>query len=329
MLGGYGQHGYSATLNHDHHVKDALVTLSLPPTSVPALRALLDAHGLRPKKSLGQNFLINENVLRGIVRAADVTPADRVIEVGPGVGTLTYQLALAARQVLAVELDQNMVAILRETLSGVENVTVLHEDILKLDIDTAIRDWHLETEHSNLPSPVADLPSPISQTASHYKLVANLPYYITSAVIRKFLDQRHKPSVLVLMVQQEVAQRILAQPGQLSLLAVSVQFYATPSLVMRLPAGAFYPAPKVDSTVLRLDMHTQPSDVDVERFFQVVAAGFGQKRKQLHNSLAAGLGMSARASEERLRGAGIDPQRRAQTLTIEEWVRLTKQVTAG
>ncbi len=271
--------------------------MASPPTSVPQLRALLEAHGLRAKKSLGQNFLVSESLLKAIVRAADIQPHELVIEVGPGVGTLTYQLALAARHVVAVELDQNMVAILHETLSALENVTIIHEDILRLDIGEVLK-------------------------REQIKVVANLPYYITSAVIRKFLDHPQKPSVLVLMVQHEVAQRIMAPPGHLSLLALSVQFYATPSLVMKLPAGAFYPSPQVDSAVLRLEVRAARPDVDVEKFFRVAHAGFSQKRKQLRNSLAAGLKISPAESEALLDRAGIDPQRRAQTLTIEEWVRL-------
>ncbi|MEP7199082.1 MAG: 16S rRNA (adenine(1518)-N(6)/adenine(1519)-N(6))-dimethyltransferase RsmA [Chloroflexota bacterium] len=291
-----------------------------PPTTVPALRALLDAHGLRPKKSLGQNFLISESLLQSIVRAADMDPDDVVIEVGPGVGTLTYQLALTARRVVAVELDQHMVAILRDTLASCGNVTVLHQDILRLDIADAIA--QIPTNQPTNQPPTSNLQLPASTL--QYKVVANLPYYITSAVIRKFLDSPHPPNVLVLMVQHEVAQRIMAAPGDMSLLAVSVQFYAQPSLVMKLPAGAFYPAPQVDSAVVRLDVRAERPAVDVERFFRVAHAGFGQKRKQLRNSLAAGLGLSGAESEAWLRRADIDPQRRAQTLTIAEWVRLTQ-----
>ena len=271
-----------------------------PPTSVPELRGLLAAHGLHPKKSLGQNFLVDANVLRQIVRAAEVTRDDLVIEVGPGAGTLTEPLALAARHVIAVELDQNLVAILRQTFVDRPNITVVHADVLNLDIDKLLA----------------------AQPSLAYKVVANLPYYITSAAIRKFLDHRHKPSLMVLMVQQEVAQRILAKPGELSLLAVSVQYYAAPTLVMRLPAGAFYPAPTVDSALVRLDVHAQPRTVSPQRFFQVVSAGFSQKRKQLRNSLAGGLRISTSESEDLLRRAGIDHQRRAQTLTLEEWERL-------
>ena len=287
-----------------------------PPTSVPELRGLLAAHGLHPKKSLGQNFLVDANVLRQIVRAAEVTRDDLVIEVGPGAGTLTEPLALAARHVIAVELDQNLVAILRQTFVDRPNITVVHADVLNLDIDKLLA----------------------AQPSLAYKVVANLPYYITSAAIRKFLDHRHKPSLMVLMVQQEVAQRILAKPGELSLLAVSVQYYAAPTLVMRLPAGAFYPAPTVDSALVRLDVHAQPRTVSPQRFFQVVSAGFSQKRKQLRNSLAGGLRISTGESEDSgvwrfttvpARGFPRTLNIRAQTLTLEEWERLATSLPAS
>jgi 16S rRNA (adenine1518-N6/adenine1519-N6)-dimethyltransferase len=289
--------------------------LTRPPATIHELRALLDAHGVRPKKSLGQNFLLDENVLRRIVRAADVAPDDLVVEVGPGVGTLTWQLALAARRVVTVELDQRMVAILRQTLAPATNVSIVHADVLKVDIAAMLDGEGQAGGGSTAPTPG---PPP----AVLYKVVANLPYYITSATIRKFLDQPLKPSLMVLMVQHEVAQRICAGPGDLSLLAVSVQFYAAPSLVLRLPAGAFYPPPKVDSALVRLDVRAGPRGIDNERFFRVVAAGFSQKRKQLRNSLAAGLQVSTAESEALLRRAGIDPQRRAQTLSLEDWERL-------
>jgi 16S rRNA (adenine1518-N6/adenine1519-N6)-dimethyltransferase len=282
------------------------------PTTVPALRGLLEQHGLRPKKSLGQNFLLSEALLQAVGRAADIGPDDVVVEVGPGVGTLTAQLARSARQVIAVEIDPNMVAILRDTLSEFGNVTVIHEDILKLDLDAVL---------NRFMAPGQPLPD-------RYKVVANLPYYITSAVIRKFLEHPRRPEVLALMVQEEVAQRILAAPGEMSLLAVSVQFYAVPSLAMKLPAGAFYPAPKVDSAVVRLTVRNERRAVDPKLFFRVAQAGFGQKRKQLRNSLAAGLAISPAAGESILLSAGIDPQRRAQTLTIEEWERLANAVSA-
>jgi 16S rRNA (adenine1518-N6/adenine1519-N6)-dimethyltransferase len=306
-----------------------------PPTSITALRALLNAHGVRPKKSLGQNFLVNENLLHAIVRAADAQSSDWIIEVGPGVGTLTQPLALAAQHVVAVELDQNMVAILRETLADYQNVTIIHDDILKVDITKVLSSEfrvpsskvQVSERESNPQFPTPNLQLPITNyQLPPYKVVANLPYYITSAVLRKFLDSAHKPTLLVLMTQREVAQRIMASPGDLSLLAVSVQFYAQPSLVLKLPAGAFYPAPQVDSAVIKLEVRASIPEVEVEKFFRVAQAGFSQKRKQLRNSLAAGLNITTEESEALLQRAGIDAQRRAQTLTIEEWVRLANSV---
>ena len=282
------------------------------PTTVPALRTLLEQHGLRPKKSLGQNFLTSEALLQAVARCADVGPADLVIEVGPGVGTLTAQLARLARQVVAVEIDGHMVAILRDTLAEFDNVGLIQEDILKLRLDEVLAQF---------------LPGQ-AEAPGRYKVVANLPYYITSAVIRKFLEHPQRPAVLALMVQAEVAERIMAAPGEMSLLAVSVQFSATPSLAMQLPAGAFYPAPKVDSAVVRLAVHAERRTVDPKLFFRVAQAGIGQKRKQLRNSLSAGLAISPADGESILLNAGIDPQRRAQTLSIEEWERLARSVAA-
>lgn len=268
-----------------------------PPATVGELRSLLAAHDVRLKKSLGQNFLVNDSILQRIVEAAEISPEDAVVEVGPGVGTLTYHLARAARQVVAVELDLRMVAILQETLVDCGNVRVVHGDILRLDL-------------------AGTLPG------APYKVVANIPYYITSAVIRRFLEHAPLPSLMALMVQHEVAQRILAAPGQMSILAVSVQFYAVPALALRVPAGAFYPAPQVDSALIRMVARADRPAVDPQRFFRAVHAGFGQKRKQLRNALAAGLRISGTESEALLGRADIDPERRAQTLTIEEWARL-------
>jgi 16S rRNA (adenine1518-N6/adenine1519-N6)-dimethyltransferase len=298
----------------------AVTIAAMPvPASVPELRALLASRGLQPKKSLGQNFLIAEPLLKSIAQAADLTPSDDVLEVGPGVGTLTRQLALAARRVTAVELDQHMVAILQDTLAEAPNVTIIHGDILKLDLDRVLDVWAESLAGTTDPKPAS--PS--------YKVVANLPYYITSAVIRKLLDHPRRPSLLVLMVQVEVARRILAVPGDMSLLALSVQFYAQPKMVLKLPAGAFYPAPKVDSAVIRLAVRAERPAVDSDTFFRVAHAGFGQKRKQLRNSIAAGLRLATPQSEALLSHAGIDPQRRAQTLSLEEWIKLANEAEAS
>lgn len=286
-----------------------------------ALSAVLRKHGLHLKKGLGQNFLADPIHLDRIVAAAELTRDDVVIEVGPGVGTLTARLAAQAGRVVAVELDSSLLPALRETLAGHDNVAIVQGDILQLD--PAALAMRLPTPNTGAPSeslPINHSPLPIT----HYKVVANLPYYITSAAIRHLLTAAPPPALLVLTVQREVAQRIVASPPQMSLLAVSVQYYAQPEIVARIPAGAFYPPPKVDSAILRLRVRSRPA-VDApadEIFFTVARAGFSQPRKQLHNSLKSGLSLPAETVQALLAAAEIAPQRRAETLTLEEWGRL-------
>jgi 16S rRNA (adenine1518-N6/adenine1519-N6)-dimethyltransferase len=268
----------------------------------PYTKQLLRDFELRPKKGLGQNFLVNGRVLRKIVEAADLTSDDIVLEVGPGLGGLTRLLAERAGKVIAVELDERFVKALKDLLADLENVTIIHGDILKLT-----------------PSQFAPCP--------HYKVVANLPYYITSAVLRHFLEAKEKPELMVVTVQKEVAQRIVAKPGKMSLLSVSVQFYGRPRIVTYIPADAFYPPPKVDSAVVRIDVYERPLAEDEKGFFDVVRAGFSQRRKQLRNSLSVGLCISVEDVEKALRQAGIDPKRRAQSLSMEEWDRVHRALT--
>lgn len=268
-------------------------------------REILRRYGLRPRKGLGQNFLVDRRALERIVAAAELTPDDTVLEVGPGVGQLTRLLAEAAGQVVAVELDREMVRVLQQELADRPNVEVVEADILKVD------------------------PGEITGRRP-YKVVANLPYYITSAALRHLLEAQPPPTLLVVTVQQEVAERITASPGEMSILSVSVQFYGRPRRVARIPAGAFYPPPKVDSAVVRIDVYPpgeRPIQVDdPERFFRVVRAGFGQRRKQLRNSLSAGLRLRSGEVEAALQRAGIDPHRRAETLSLDEWARLSEQM---
>jgi 16S rRNA (adenine1518-N6/adenine1519-N6)-dimethyltransferase len=274
------------------------------------IKPLLRQFNLRPKKSLGQNFLVDEHALNGIVRAAEITADDVVLEIGPGLGSLTCHLADAARHVIAVEIDRALIPPLRSVLSARSNVTIVEGDILKLD-------------------PTKLLSNYLTLALPDYKVVANIPYYITSAIIRHLLEADIKPRSIVLTIQQEVAQRIIAQPDDMNLLAVSVQFYGVPRLLQRIPAGAFYPAPEVDSAVVRIDLPDQPRVPvkDVDTFFKVAKAGFGQKRKQLHNSLAAGLPFKHEQIMQALSEAGIDPKRRAETLTLEEWAKLSDQLS--
>jgi 16S rRNA (adenine1518-N6/adenine1519-N6)-dimethyltransferase len=292
------------------------------------LAELLKRHGLHLKKGLGQNFLADPAHLNRIVAAAELTPGDVVVEVGPGVGTLTARLASQAGRVVAVELDASLLPALHETLAPYANVAIVQGDILQLDPAQLSVDAPTPGSHP-ASAPLTVNHSPF--TISHYKVVANLPYYITSAAIRHLLTATPPPALLVLTVQREVAQRIVARPPDMSLLAVSVQFYAQPEIVARIPAGAFYPPPKVDSAILRLRPWSQPPvDVpDVDAFFAVARAGFGQRRKQLRNSLRANLERPQEQIDAMLGAAGVDPQRRAETLTLAEWAQLAHAWRAG
>jgi 16S rRNA (adenine1518-N6/adenine1519-N6)-dimethyltransferase len=260
-------------------------------------KRLLASYGLHAKKGLGQNFLIDGSVLKKIAAAAELTPTDTVIEVGPGLGILTETLAKQAGKVIAVELDNNLAGILKNNFSGFDKVAIINGDILKIN------------------------PSEILGKQTEYKVVANLPYYITSAVIRHFLESPVNPNIMVLMVQKEVAQQITAQPGEMSLLSVSVQLYGKPTLVSKVAAGCFYPAPNVDSAILKIDVYPRPKvhTNDITAFFNIVRAGFSANRKQLPNSLANGLKVPKTEIMPLLEQAGIDPKRRAETLTIDEW----------
>ena len=286
----------------------------LKPSAPQSISTLLKKYNLHPRKGLGQNFLIDPYHLEKIVAAAELTAADVVLEIGPGPGTLTRLLAEAAGRVIAVELDPNMVSLLNQEYGHLQNLTIVEADILETQLDTLLT--------IQPTSPRASLPSPT------FKVVANLPYYITSAVLRHLLEAHPQPGRVVVTVQKEVAQRIVAKPGKLSLLAVSVQFYGNPSLVHRIPAGAFYPSPKVDSAVVRIDTFSKPPIIvpDVDHFFRLVKAGFGQKRKQLKNSLAAGLHKPEAEVMTALKQAKIDPTRRAETLSLPEWGRVAEMV---
>jgi 16S rRNA (adenine1518-N6/adenine1519-N6)-dimethyltransferase len=287
----------------------------------PGVRDLLDKYNLRPRKGLGQNFLADPNILRKIVEAADLTPDATVLEIGPGLGMLTRFLSQAAGRVVAVELDEALFDLLRQELAGLPNLELVQGDILQLDVGELVK-YQISNDKYQIGG------RPAAGGGPSYTVVANLPYYITSAAIRHVQEATPPPRRIVLTVQREVAERIVAAPGELSLLAVSVQFYGRPRIVARIPAGAFVPPPKVDSAVVRIDTHPAPpvEVADVEAFFRVVRAGFGQKRKQIKNSLAAGLGLPGGEAAAALARAGIDPQRRAQTLSLAEWASLAREV---
>lgn len=268
-------------------------------------KTLLEEFEITPKKALGQNFLHDPNALEKIVTIAELMPEDIVLEVGPGTGNLTRGLARAARRVFAVEIDTRLQPLLDDVLEDCDNVTVIYDDVLKVDVPALV-------EHRE------------------FVVVANVPYYISSAILRHLLDAPHRPRRVVLTVQYELAERVVAQPGDLSLLGVSVQFYGKAQIVARLPPAVFWPRPEIDSAVLCVEVYeTPPVDVpDSATFFRVARAGFGQKRKQLKNALSSGLGLNATAAGQLLAAAGIDPMRRAETLTLEQWAALARAYAA-
>lgn len=275
-----------------------------------SVRADLDAYGLRPRKKWGQNFLTDVRILESIADAAQIDPDDTILEIGPGLGHLTRVLARRAGRVIAVEVDRKLAAKLAADFADTPNVRIVYGDILQFEPLELLK-----------PGNVLAQPAP-------FKVVANLPYYITSAILRHILQSTHKPRVVVVMVQRQVAQRLIAQPPQMSLLAVSVQFFARAHIVRTIAAGAFYPRPKVDSAVVRLDVleHQPMADKEIERFFEIVRAGFGERRKQLRNSLARGLSLDPDAVAAALAHARIDPTRRAETLTLDEWGALYREL---
>lgn len=251
-----------------------------------------------PKKSLGQHWLKDLEALEAITEAAEIEPSDTVLEVGPGLGHLTRYLAHQARHVIAVEKDEELAAKLIGEMKN-KPVQVITADILEFDL-------------SSLPS--------------HYKVVANIPYYLTSNLLRVLSESTNPPHMMVLLVQQEVAERICAETGDMSLLAVSVQLYYDCGLGIRVPADKFEPPPKVDSQVVILARHPKPlfHDLDTKKFFRLVKAGFSEKRKKLRGSLAGGLGISKTQADELLAKAGVDGEMRAQNLSVQDWYKLYK-----
>ena len=297
--------------------------LDLPPLNVPEL---LKKHGLRPDKRLGQNYLVDTEALKRIVEAAGVQAGDAVLEIGPGLGSLTRYLAAGGRHVTAVELDGRLIPALREVLEPFPNVRIVEGDILLLDPAELMGDpIELTGDPAGLPAGTLHNSRP---EGNAYVVVANIPYYITSPLIRHLLEARLRPARLTLTVQQEVAERITAEAGEMSLLALSVQVYGRPGIAARIPAGAFYPSPQVDSAVVRVEIFSEPLFPPplLETVFRLAKAGFSQKRKMLRNSLAAGMHMPPAQAEVLLTTAGIEPTRRAETLSLEEWGQLASAV---
>lgn len=280
---------------------DPLAPERLVPPTPGQLRRLMGTEKLRPRKSLSQNFLTDPAALDAIVEAGEVRRGDHVVEVGPGLGVLTRRLLAADASVLAVELDPRLAAYLRSELASVDRFELIEADALSLHPRELFPD-------------------------GPFKVIANIPYHITSPLLHAFLEGERPPELTVLLVQAEVAERVAAAPGQMSYLSVFAQNVAEAEVVARVPADAFEPAPEVDSAVLRLrrrpDPVVPPGD-DRERFYRVVQAGFRQRRKQVHNGLTRELPAGREAVEAALGRCDVDPERRPQTLSVDEWACVT------
>ncbi len=271
------------------------------------VKKLLRQSGLKARKVLGQHFLIDKAVLETIITAAELLPEDSVIEVGPGLGVLTVELARQAGHVLAVELDTKLTSFLKHRLSHWPNVTIINTDILKTS------------------------PSQLLKGRASYKVVANLPYYITSPVLHYFIEASTKPLLMVVTVQKEVGEAIVAGPGEMTALAVSLQVYSKSRIVAFVPPQSFYPPPKVDSAVVRFDLLPQPAVevADIRSFLEFVRYGFRSPRKQLRNSLAQGLRLKPSEAASLLAEAGIESERRPATLNLKEWESLYQIAAAS
>jgi 16S rRNA (adenine1518-N6/adenine1519-N6)-dimethyltransferase len=279
-------------------MSDPLAPERLEPPTPGQLRRLLRDEGLRPRRALSQNFLTDPDALDAIVAAAELRPGDRVVEIGPGLGVLTRRLLAAGASVIAVELDPRLADYLRRELDGVPRFELIEADALSIH------------------------PRDVVPNAAPFKLVANIPYHITSPLLHAFLEGERPPELTVLLVQLEVAERVAAPPGQMSYLSVFAQNVAEAQVVARVPAAAFEPAPDVDSAILRLRRRETPEigpGPRREPFYRLVQAGFRQRRKQLHNALGRELPIPRDELEAAFAGCGIDSERRPQTLSVAEW----------
>jgi 16S rRNA (adenine1518-N6/adenine1519-N6)-dimethyltransferase len=256
-------------------------------TDIDYLKSFLKQSGLKPKHYLGQNFLVDQDALDAIIKAADLKKTDTVLEVGPGIGVLTQELAKYAGKVIAVEKDEKLISNFKFLISNLE---LIHQDILKFNIPKYI--------------------------TGPYKVVANIPYYLTSKFLQLFLQLKNRPEVLVLMIQKEVGERVVAKPGKLSVLGISVQVFADAEIVKPVPKESFWPEPKVDSVIIRVTPKNKyPEIKDEKKFFQIVKMAFAGKRKQLKNTLK---------DLEAIKSGGIKPSARPQELSIPDWIKLSR-----
>lgn len=262
---------------------------------------LLRSRGIQPARSMGQNFLVEPEVVSRIAVAARIVPGTLVVEVGPGLGILTRELLDRGAQVIAIELDRELKAFLEHDLAHVDKLTLVERDARHVDVEALVN-------------------------GAPYQVVANLPYSTGTVIIRRFLDLDHPPTTMTVMVQREVAERMIATAPNVSLLSLATQLYAEPELVFLVPAEVFLPPPKVDSAVVRLTLRTSPlaSPIEREQLFQLATAAFQRKRKTIGNGLSQGLNRTKSDVNHLLEGSGIDPTRRPQAITLEEWIRLAK-----
>ena len=287
------------------------------------IKNIFKSHQIRPSKSLGQNFLVDKKAINRIIRAAELNSEDIVLEIGPGLGSLTQELAEKVKKVVAVEKDPNLVRILNKELriKNIKNIEIIQGNVLKI-LNSSFAE-HKGGERWDVASATLILNS--------YKLVGNLPFYLVAPVIRKFLESNNPPKTMVLVVQKEVGQRICAKPGKMSILAVSIQVYAEPKIISYISKKSFWPRPKVDSAIIKLTPHSDKNRAvarflsDLPRgFFRVVKAGFSQPRKQLINNLTRKLNLDRSEVEGWLLKNNINPTQRAETLSVEDWLKLTK-----
>lgn len=259
--------------------------------NIKDLKVAMQLAGIKANKGLGQHFLIDAESVATIIEAAQINPEDTILEVGPGLGVMTDQLAKTGAQIIAVEMDRALAELLRRRLPG--NVRVEESDIMKFNL--------------------SDLPT-------NYKVVANVPYYITSPIIRLFMESNNPPIQSVLLIQREVAERIAAKPGDMSILALSVQYYADVELIADVSRDKFYPIPNVDSAVIRIVRKDVPAfEADTHKLFRLIKAGFGEKRKQLRNSLSGGLQITTDQAAALIQSAGLNDTARAQELSLDQW----------
>lgn len=279
-----------------------------------AIKAIKDKHGFKLSKSLGQNFLTDKNIIDKIIEGSYIGPQDLVIEIGPGIGVLTHAAACEAGKVIAVELDRKLIPILADTLKEHDNIEIINKDILKTDLKEIME----QNKEIN------------GQTRTGVKIIGNLPYYITTPIIMKILEDGVPADSITIMLQKEVAERIKAGPGSKTYgaISVAVQYYCQVAHVANVPREVFFPPPKVDSMVIRLDIRKEKaiSLLDESTFFAVVKSGFGQRRKTLLNSLTGVCGLSKENVEKALRNVGVDPIRRAETLSMGEFAAVANEV---